>query len=159
MKAPSSIVQSQELAYLEPVINTTTKGFCTAAGFRRTNIGNSVRMLANRGVIPKWLFQDVKDPHAKQTRKACVDHKTLLMHQSRIMDFWEELGRSKAWIWNALWTMELSAMYYKYCTLKGIEHPQVAAYLSNIHNSKPMRNMARKELRSVPTYQLNLSLL
>lgn len=75
------------------------------------------------------------------------------------MDFWEELGRSKAWIWNALWTMELSAMYYKYCTLKGIEHPQVAAYLSNIHNSKPMRNMARKELRSVPTYQLSLSLL
>lgn len=156
MQAPLSIVQSQEMSYLEPVIYTTTKGFSSAAGFKRTNIGNSVRMLVNRGVIPTWLFQNIKDPHAKQVRKACVDHKTLLMHQSRIIDFWEDLGRTKSWIWNALWTMELSAMYYKYCTLKNIEHPEVAGFLTNVHHSKGLRNKARKSLQSVPTSQLTL---
>lgn len=112
------------------------------------------------GLVKKEWFKKVKDPHTKATRLACTNHRAFLTAQSSIISYYETLikdgkfSRGLDWVWNILHTVELSCMLYKYCTLKGIEHPQVAGMLHNMHYDKTLRNKARKSLVYVPVQPL-----
>ena len=156
MQEPENIYQESELHYLPAIIHTTTKGFSHAAGRKKTNIGMSFKSLISKKVIPAHMIKTVTDPHSKSTRKVVANHALFINLQNRIGYYWEQQGKSQEWIHNALKTMEFSAIFYKYATGKGIEHPQVAGFLHNVRESKCLRNRARKNLFDVPVQQLSL---
>jgi hypothetical protein len=154
---PLSNVQFQEYKSFDLVTHTLTNGFAKAAGLKRTNLGNCIKLLERKGVIPKRKFEFVKDPHSKKQRVACNDHKMLLSRAPDIEDFYFGIGRPKAWIENILDTMNFSAVYYKYATLLGIEYSPIVGFLFNVNNSRALRDMGRKDLRAVPTTKLLLN--
>ena len=154
MTAPQSTVQRLELQAIDKVGSTLTRPMNRAFGRQRTNVGQIGKKMIRVGIFAPSDMGYVKDPHSNKSRVGFLNHPVLISRYYDFIDFYQKRGYLLSWIMNALKSFDDAAMFAKYATLRGIEHPQVFGYLSNIHHSVQFRNAARKNPLAVPIYSM-----
>lgn len=95
------------------------------------------------------------DPHSGKGGWVVSNQKHLIEQTNLIHIHYKERGVPELTIRNRLYTLEASAVAYKYrLAPEEVQHPDIHGLFLNCNQSKSLRNMARKNVLSVPTTPL-----
>ena len=148
-------MEQQEVKYGYSILHTSTKGLSTVCGLSRANNGQTGKYLERKGLLKVGTMVKVKDPHSSKQLWAVSNQQELIGKTELIRLHYLELGVDELTIRNRLYNLEASAVLYKYYVAPDLcSHPDVAGILANCHNSRVLRDMARKNILSVPTTNL-----